>query len=69
MKGTTIIKHKISLQEVISSIHECFWRERELLSFIFAKFLRKFTKKIKRLSEMMEEKSERKDLSARIYKK
>jgi hypothetical protein len=26
-------------------------------------------KKIKRLSEMMEEKSERKDLSARIYKK
>jgi hypothetical protein len=34
----------------------------------FQNFLRKFTK-MERLSEMMEEKSERKDLLARVYKK
>jgi hypothetical protein len=33
----TIIKHKISLQEAVSSSNGFFWREREHLSFIFFK--------------------------------
>jgi hypothetical protein len=34
----TIIKHKISLQEAVSSSNGFFWREREHPSFIFSKF-------------------------------
>jgi hypothetical protein len=34
MKGTTIIKHKISLQEVVSSIHG-FFGERGSFSLLF----------------------------------
>jgi hypothetical protein len=46
-----------------------FWREREHLSFIFSKISLGNSLKMERLSEMMEEKSERKDLLARVYKK